>query len=182
MLSQPDSTVKLVINSVADMTRFNCALALALFAAPVFAALPVEPAPDQSALLKSKDPKLAANKKLAYDFFRVVLRARHLDEADKYMKDDYIQHNPNADTGIVGFKAYFSKLPGGPQPVQDTIPGLVAIQAEGNFVTLSFVREEKDPANPGQKYTTTWFDMFRIDNGKIAEHWDVALKAPPPSK
>ena len=27
------------------------------------------------------------------------------------MKADYIQHNPNADTGIAGFKAYFSKLP-----------------------------------------------------------------------
>jgi predicted SnoaL-like aldol condensation-catalyzing enzyme len=163
------------------MTRLSFTLSLALLAAPVFAALPVVPAPDQAALLKSKDPKLAANKKLAYDFFRVVLRARHLDEADKYMKADYIQHNPNADTGIAGFKAYFTKL-GGPQPVKDTLPGLVAIQAEGNFVTLSFVREEKDPANPGQKYTTTWFDMFRIDDGKIAEHWDVALKAPPASK
>jgi predicted SnoaL-like aldol condensation-catalyzing enzyme len=163
------------------MNRFRCALSLALLAAPVFAALPVVPAPDQAALLKSKEPKLAANKKLAYDFFRVILRARHLDDAGKNMKDDYIQHNPNADTGIVGFKAYFSKL-GGPQPVQDTVPGLVAIQAEGDYVTLSFVREEKDPTNPGQKYTTTWFDMFRIENGKIAEHWDVATKAAPPSK
>lgn len=159
------------------MARFRCALSLALFVAPVFAALPVVPAPDQAALLKSKDPKLAANKKIAYDFFRIVLRGRHLDEAEKYMKDDYIQHNPSADTGIVGFKAYFSKL-GGPQAIPDTLPGLVAIQAEGNFVTLSFVREMDDPANKGQKYTTTWFDMFRIDNGKIAEHWDVATKPP----
>ena len=128
------------------MTRLRCALSLALFAAPVFAALPVEPAPDQAALLKSKDPKLAANKKIAYDFFRVVLRGRHLDQAEKYMKDDYIQHNPNADTGIVGFKAYFTKL-GGPQAIPDTLPGLVAIQAEGNFVTLSFVRELDDPSD-----------------------------------
>src|SRR5271163_585249 len=98
------------------MNRFRCILSLTLLAAPAFAALPVVPAPDQSALLKSKDPKLAANKKLCYDFFRVILRARHLDEADKYMRTDYIQHNPNADTGIVGFKAYFSKL-GGPQSI-----------------------------------------------------------------
>ncbi len=62
------------------------------------------------------------------------------------------------------------------KPVADTVPGLVAIQAEGNFVTLSFVREMPDPENKDQKYTTTWFDMFRIDNGKIAEHWDVATK------
>jgi predicted SnoaL-like aldol condensation-catalyzing enzyme len=164
------------------MNRLCCALSFALAAVPVFAALPVAPAPDQAALLKSKDPKLAAHKKLAYDFFRVVLRAHHLDDADKYMRADYIQHNPNADTGIAGFKAYFSKLPGGPQPVMDTLPGLVAIQAEGNFVTLSFVRDMDDPVNKGQKYTTTWFDMFRIDNGKIAEHWDVATKAAPSSR
>jgi predicted SnoaL-like aldol condensation-catalyzing enzyme len=163
------------------MPRFHRAVALVLFAAPVFAALPVTPAADQSALLKSKDPKLAQNKKVAYDFFRVILRARHLDEAGKYMRDDYIQHNPNADTGIAGFKVYFSRL-GGPQPIQDTVPGLVAIQAEGNYVTLSFVREYDDPVNKGQKYTTTWFDMFRFEDGKIAEHWDCATKMAPPSK
>ncbi len=55
----------------------------------------------------------------------------------------------------------------------------MAIQAEGNYVTLSFVREYDDPAHKGHKYTTTWFDMFRFDNGKIAEHWDCALMAPP---
>jgi predicted SnoaL-like aldol condensation-catalyzing enzyme len=164
------------------MPRLSPALSLlaaSLLVPAAFAALPVTAAPDQAVLLKSKDPKLAANKKLCYDFFRVVLRARHLDEAEKYMRADYIQHNPNADTGIAGFKAYFSRL-GGPQPIQDTVPGLVAIQAEGDYVTLSFVRDYDDPVNKGQKYTTTWFDMFRIDNGKIAEHWDVALKAAPP--
>ena len=151
--------------------------AFAVFSAPVFAALPVVPAKDQAALLKSSDPKLAANKKLCYDFYRIVLRARHLDEADKYMRDDYIQHNPNAETGIKGFKEYFSKL-GGPLPVPDTVTGLVAIQAEGDYVTLSLVREYDEPAS-GQKYTSTWFDMFRIQNGKIAEHWDPATKPAP---
>jgi predicted SnoaL-like aldol condensation-catalyzing enzyme len=147
---------------------------------PAFAALPVVPAKDQAALLKSSDPKLAANKKIAYDFFRVVLRAGHLDQAEKYMAEDYMQHNPNAETGMKGFKAYFSdpSRNKGPQPIQDTIPGLVAIQAEGDYVTLSFVREYDDPNKPGAKYTTTWFDMFRIVNGKIVEHWDSALMAP----
>ena len=160
------------------MTRLCCALSLALFAAPVFAALPVVPASDQAALLKSNDPKLAANKKAAYDFFRIILRGRRLDQAEKYMRDDYIQHNPNADTGIKGFKAYFEKL-GGPAPIPGNLPGLVAIQAEDDYVTLSFVREYDDPAHKGKKYTTTWFDMFRFVNGKIAEHWDCALMAPP---
>jgi predicted SnoaL-like aldol condensation-catalyzing enzyme len=149
---------------------------IALFAAPSFAAMPVVPAKDPQVFLKSSDPKLAANKKAAYDFFRIVIRARHLDQADKYMREDYIQHNPNAETGLKGFKDYFTKL-GGPQPILPTMPDLVAIQAEGDYVTLSFVREYPEPKDKTKKYTTTWFDMLRFDNtGKIAEHWDSALK------
>jgi len=134
---------------------------------------------DQKDLLKASDPKLAANKKLAYDFFRIVLRGRRLTQADQFMTEDYIQHNPNADTGMAGFKAYFSAL-GGEQPIPDTLEGLVAIQADGDYVTLSFSREYQDPAIPDATYTTTWFDMFRIVNGKIVEHWDTATKGAGP--
>jgi predicted SnoaL-like aldol condensation-catalyzing enzyme len=160
------------------MSHLSYALSLALTCIPVFAALPVVPGKDQAGMLKSSDPKLAANKKAAYDFFRIVIRARHLDQADKYMRDDYMQHNPNAETGIKGFKEYFTKV-GGPIEIQATMPDLVAIQAEGDYVTLSFVREYDDPTAPGKKYTTTWFDMLRFENGKIAEHWDNATKAAP---
>lgn len=150
---------------------------IATLCAPSFAALPVVPAKDQSALLKSSDPKLEKNKRIAYDFFRVVLRGFRLKEADTYMTSDYIQHNPNAETGMAGFKAYFNAIMPNPlPPVPATLDGLVAIQAEGDYVTLSFVREYDDPAAKGQKYTTTWFDMFRIVNGKIVEHWDSATK------
>jgi len=142
--------------------------------APASAAVAVTPGADQAAMLKSSDPKLAANKKLCYDFFRVILRGLHLDEADKYMTDGYIQHNPNADTGMKGFKEFFMKR-GGPKPIEATVLGLVAIQAEGDYVTLSFVREYDHPKDKGKKYTTTWFDMFRVVNGKIVEHWDSAM-------
>lgn len=157
--------------------RIGCTVLLAALCAPAFAALPVVAGKDQAAMLKSSDPKLAANKKVAYDFFRVVLRGFRLDQADKYMTTDYMQHNPNAETGMAGFKAYFTAIMPKQLPaIPDTLPGLVAIQAEGDYVTLSFVREYDDPAAKGQKYTTTWFDMFRIVNGKIVEHWDSATK------
>lgn len=162
------------------MTLLAHAVLLSVLSAPLFAALPVVPGKDQAAMLKSSDPKLAANKKIAYDFYRIVLRGLRLDQAEKYMRTDYIQHNPNADTGIAGFKAYFTKL-GGPKPIPDTLPDLVAIQAEGDLVTLSLVREYDDPTQPGKKYTSTWFDMFRIQDGKIAEHWDNATKPLPPT-
>jgi hypothetical protein len=99
------------------MTRFVILSALAACSTMLFAALPVVPAKDQAALLKSSDAKLAANKKLVYDFFRIVLNGRRLNEADKFMTVDYMQHNPNAETGMAGFKAYFSALPGGEQPI-----------------------------------------------------------------
>jgi hypothetical protein len=54
-----------------------------------------------------------------------------------------------------------------------------SIQAEGDYVTLSFVREYDDPTAAGKRYTTTWFDMFRIVDGKVAEHWDSAMKGTP---
>jgi predicted SnoaL-like aldol condensation-catalyzing enzyme len=93
------------------------------------------------------------------------------------MTNDYMQHNPNAETGMAGFKAYFTAIMPKQLPaIPETLPGLVAIQAEGDYVTLSFVREYDDPAAKGKKYTTTWFDMFRIVNGKIVEHWDSATK------
>jgi predicted SnoaL-like aldol condensation-catalyzing enzyme len=159
------------------MNVFGYAVMLAAACAPVFAALPVVAGNDQAAMLRSKDKKLAANKKVAYDFFRIVLRGLRLDEADKYMTNDYMQHNPNAETGMAGFKAYFNaNKPKELPPIPETLPGLVAIQAEGDYVTLSFVREYDDPAAAGKKYTTTWFDMFRIVNGKIVEHWDSATK------
>ena len=158
-------------------------LAVAALGVSAFAALPVVPGKDQAAMLKSSDKKLATNKKLVYDFFRIVLKAGHLDQADKYMAEGYMQHNPNAETGMAGFKAYFQAVGLKPVAIKDSLDDLVAVQAEGDYVTLSFVREYDDPNNPGKKYTTTWFDMLRVANGKLVEHWDSAtLAARAPAK
>jgi predicted SnoaL-like aldol condensation-catalyzing enzyme len=158
-----------------DPLRKIACLVLVLFlGVNVYAQLAPKPLATQQELLKSSDPKLAANKKLVYDFWREVLEARHLDLADKYMRQDYMQHNPNAETGVAGFKAYFSRL-GGPLPIDPKIKrDVISIVAQGDLVVLSFVQENKD--SKGQPYKTTWFDMFRIQDGKIAEHWDSALK------
>ncbi|SEP05970.1 hypothetical protein [Mucilaginibacter sp. OK283] len=50
------------------------------------------------------------------------------------------------------------------------------LRCRRGIVVLSFKDERPDPKAKGKKYTTTWFDMLRIENGKIAEHWDSALK------
>jgi predicted SnoaL-like aldol condensation-catalyzing enzyme len=140
--------------------------------------LPVVAVADQAKLLASTDAKLAFNKKLVYDFDRIILNGRRLERTSEFMSKDYIQHNPNVPTGMDGFLKFFSQL-GGPRDIPATVPDLVSIQAEGDIVTLSFVNELQDPSNPNQKYTTTWFDMFRVKDGKIAEHWDCDVKSAP---
>ena len=153
------------------------ALLAALFAGGVARAqVPVVPAADQEALLASADPKLAANKKLVWDFWREVLEAGHMEQADKLMAESYIQHNPNVPTGRAAFVAFFTQHVK-PRAVQPRIEApLVSIVAEGDLVILSFVHPTADPKDASRKSTTTWFDMFRIENGKIAEHWDCANK------
>ena len=147
-----------------------------LFANNIFAQLPVVPLANQKTLLQSNDPKLAANKKLVYDCWREVLEAGHLEFADKYLAENYMQHNPNVPTGRKGFVEFFSKF-AKPQPIVDTIKApVVAIVAEGDLVVISFAAKLPEPTDSTKTYTTTWFDMFRIENGKLAEHWDGAQK------
>jgi len=156
------------------MRTFVIALTLSAVAAPVSAQLPVTLHADQQALLKSSDPQLAANKKLVFDFWREVFQARNMDLAPKYMAENYMQHNPTVATGRQPFMDFFGRLER--QPVKPTIDNLVTITAERDLVVLAFRRELPDPKNPGQRYTTTWFDMLRIENGKIAEHWDYGTR------
>jgi predicted SnoaL-like aldol condensation-catalyzing enzyme len=133
-------------------------------------------AQSQKSMLYSKDAELAKNKKIVYDFWRSVLEGGHLELAPQYMTETYIQHNPNVPTGRQGFLDFFSKFAKA-RPIVDTVQGpLIAIVAEGDRVVLSFKAVHPDPKNPGKTYTTTSFEMLRIENGKVAEHWDSALK------
>jgi predicted SnoaL-like aldol condensation-catalyzing enzyme len=157
-----------------SIRTISIACALMAFGSYGMAQVPVTSATNQLAMLSSTDAKLAANKRLIFDFWREVFEAGHLDLADKYMSETYIQHNPNVPTGRAAFVEFFGKFKN-VGPIAPTISApLVAITAEGNLVILSFVRELPDPKDSSKKYTTTWFDMFRIENGKIAEHWDPA--------
>lgn len=150
--------------------------ALLLAASAVHAQVAVAANADHEAMLRSADPVLAKNKRLVYDFWREVFEAGHLELADKYMAESYIQHNPNVPTGRAGFVDFFSKF-AKPKAIEPKVKApLVEITAEGDKVILSFVRPVADQKDASKNYTTTWFDMFRIENGKIAEHWDPAPK------
>lgn len=129
----------------------------------------------QAAVLASTDPVLAANKRVVYDMYREVLQAGRVDRIPLYFGDVYFQHNPNVPFGVEAL----AKFVKGSRPVREVQPTitlpLVAMVAEGDFVMVNFVRPETDA--DGKPYTTTWFDLYRLQDGKIIEHWDPALKS-----
>jgi len=153
-------------------------LAAVAFMGMAHAQVPPTAAPDQAALLHSKDPKLAANKKLVFDMWRAIIQGAHTELAPQYFTEDYIQHNPNVATGRDAMVAYM-KATRPVRPIEPTITfPVIAIMAEGDLVMVASVSYAADPEKPGSKYAGTHFDLFRIENGKIAEHWDSVAKDP----
>lgn len=158
------------------LTASHNTLAAEEKAQPMNAVGPVV-AEDHAALLASDDPQLAANKRLVYDMYRIVLQAGLAGRAHEFVTENYVQHNPNAAQGLDGLIEYVrSTRP--EREIKDKLElPLIQLIAEGNYVMTSFVRPEKDAK--GETYYSTWFDLYRIENGKVAEHWDPMLKSDP---
>lgn len=154
--------------------------AIALGCLPMFAhaqGTPVKANPDHEAMLQSKDPQLAKNKRLLYDFWRVVVEAGHLEETGKYTTEDYIQHNPNFASGRQALIDMFAANKRPKLPIEARVKSpIVSLIAEGDLVMISFMRELPEPKDPAKKYTTTHITYFRVENGKLAEHWDAGTK------
>ena len=144
--------------------------ALAVFSTPALAQVPVTVHPNQQFLIQSADPQLAENKKVVFDFWREVLQTRDMTLAPQYLAENYIQHNPRVPTGRQPFMDFFGRFER--EPVRPEIDNLVTLIAEGDLVVLAFRAELPDPMSPERTYTTTWFDMFRVQDGLIVEHWD----------
>ena len=152
------------------------------FAGLLTAQEPVVGHPDPESLFTSKDPKLHTNKQAAMHIVRDLLEAGHWDEAPKWLTERYIQHNPAFASGRQTVMTAFGAR--GARPIPDSKSWqtkVVAVVAEGDYVTVAFVRQFPDPRDPSgaKTYTTTWFDMWRFVDGKADEHWDYGLISPP---
>lgn len=127
------------------------------------------PLDSQRPLLDSRDPQLARNKRAAFDNWRIVIEAGRLDLADRYMDEDYIQHNPVIPSGrqaLVDFLKPILK----PRSIADGIEGLKFLIAERDIVVLVLTRMQD-----GRDMVL--FDVFRVKDGKVAEHWDCVRTA-----
>lgn len=138
----------------------------------------VVPHPDPIQALASSDAVLAANKRLVFDMWRSIVNAGQVELADEMLTEGYIQHSPVLRTGRAAFKEIFSAVPRRQIPAL-VEPPLVASVAERNLVVMCLL--ERVPARDGRPaYTTTHFNLFRVEGGRLAEHWHSVHTAPGP--
>jgi predicted SnoaL-like aldol condensation-catalyzing enzyme len=121
--------------------------------------------------------QLEKNKKLVETLCKTVFQKHDFSKLDEIMKDDYIQHNPDTPQGKAGFKEFFEGIFEGLPDFSYTVKKIVA---EGDIVmmysttTATHLGEWLGNPPTGNKLNFDVVDIFRIENGKIAEHWDVA--------
>jgi predicted SnoaL-like aldol condensation-catalyzing enzyme len=110
------------------------------------------------------------NKKIVVQFYNAALNEKDWDKTVKFIGNRYVQHNPNAASGPEGFKAHIDNLKKNfPQNHGD----IKKIFATDDLVAIH-VHVKRKPEDRGYAVV----DMFRLENGKVVEHWDVVQTIP----
>ena len=110
-------------------------------------------------------------KKNVVAFYNMVFNQNEVAGAvQQYVGDEFIQHNPNIESGKLGFTKFFERMALENPRKRVTVK---RVFAEGDYVILHCLQEW-----PGvQNFATV--DIFRLDPaGKIVEHWDVMQAMP----
>ena len=120
---------------------------------------------------------LESNKKVVYDFYRLVYEPRNADLVEQYMAADFTEHDPRRESGRDNFIKALKSLETDSYDVGDTLrnpPALV--MAQGDLVTYIFRRLVPDPQDRSKTYEHFSFDTYRVKDRKIVEHWNDASK------
>ena len=142
---------------------------------------PVVAAADPEALFTDTDPAKHANKQVVLRILRDLLQCNQWDKADQLLTERYLQHNPNIASGRDNVVRFFSATPPTATCGKLTMP-LVTVLTSGDIVGVVFRMEYDDPRKPGEKYTSIWYDQWRIVDGRADEHWDTATLGPLPGQ
>jgi predicted SnoaL-like aldol condensation-catalyzing enzyme len=123
-----------------------------------------------SAAYAADAKQMDENKKLVLQFYEAAINQKDFNAAAKFLGPRYIQHNPKAADGPEGLKAFLAFL-------RDKFPDyhseIKRVFADGDYVILH-VHNVPTPGSRGNAI----IDIFRLDNGKIVEHWDVRQEIP----
>lgn len=111
-----------------------------------------------------------ANKRLVLAFQERVLNGKDADVAAQYVAEHYVQHNPRVPDGLAALQRFVRELR---QSSPDASSSVKRVVAEGDLVVLhSHLKRNKDDRG------MALVDIFRVENGKLAEHWDVMQPVP----
>ena len=111
------------------------------------------------------------NKKIVTDFYNGVFTKHQVKAySDQYIGERYIQHNPHVPNGKAPFVNYFTQYFKENPQARNTIKSVIA---EGDRVVLHVHSTQNN-----QDRGTAIVDIFRVENGKIVEHWDVQQDIP----
>jgi predicted SnoaL-like aldol condensation-catalyzing enzyme len=114
--------------------------------------------------------QMEANKKIVVDFYEKALNQKDFEAASKYFGAQYIQHNPAVPDGPQAFKELVQRLR---SKFPDSHSEIKRVFADGDYVILH-VHNVREPATRGSAIV----DIFRLEQGKIVEHWDVRQEVP----
>jgi predicted SnoaL-like aldol condensation-catalyzing enzyme len=111
-----------------------------------------------------------ANRQAVLAFYQKGLNDKDADGALAYVGNRYVQHNPNAPDGPDGFRKFIGflrdKFPNSHSEIKRSF-------VDGDFVILH-VHAVREPGTRGNAI----IDIFKLENGKIVEHWDVVQSIP----
>ncbi|WP_157073257.1 nuclear transport factor 2 family protein [Kribbia dieselivorans] len=113
---------------------------------------------------------LSTNKQITVDFYQTAFDGNPAKAVADHLGDRYIQHNPQAPDGAEAFIGFVEWLRGENPELELNIKRVIA---EGDLV---FTHSELvlKPGTPGRALA----DIFRLENGKVVEHWDVIQDIP----
>lgn len=111
------------------------------------------------------------NKKLVRDFYDLAFKQHKPTEAaKKYLGSQYIQHNPHVPNGAPAFYGFFEGyFKGHPQARVE----IKHVLGDGDLVMLHLLAKSDD-----KDRGIAVVDIFRVEKGKIVEHWDVQQAVP----
>ncbi len=133
-----------------------------LFAAAVIAGAPAAYAADAR--------QMEDNKKAVVEFYDLAINQKNFDAAAKFIGPRYVQHNPNAADGPEGLQKFLAFLR---EKFPDYHSDIKRVFADGDYVILH-VHNVPTPGARGNAIV----DIFKLENGKVVEHWDVRQEIP----
>ena len=138
----------------------------------------------KSAVAADTSPERTAVKRLLIEFEADLARMVRDDTVQeqvvevmtKYVAEDYVQHDPNAEgNGLENLIQHFRHV-----PIDGVIPPpVVSVILDGEVACLMMRELTPDPVVQGETYEWNILTVFRVHNGKLAEHWSTFRKMAP---